>query len=433
MSKQKEKAVSVPSNPSYDPKKAIKTKPRALIEDEGDDEIIARFHDVQDETDPDEITSPIAPDGSVVYVPDTMRMPDYTDGENPIDRTIDAIAEAPQILHLTSPENAERYTIRPFRWEYVAEDFTIVNWGKRRSGKTRFTRAFMKATRARYVNVIIFTGSYYDHEYDDLVPVGNIVDGLKMDVLKKMIITQEEAVEKIQSTHRNEKNISLLIVFDDVLGDNALRHAPYMEDLFFRGRHLKCTIIINLQDTKGIPPNMKSNTDLAVSYVQRSQRDKEAMREQFADFLKNDNDWEALIQPLLELYSYTFAAFITSTPRLKQKASITIGIAQEPEQGENQPPIVMGNRKMWKDYENQLMSLKNGWMLLMSRMDNNWGVITKYTPGFVGSKDIWTPELEPMPDWYRDRAQFYTGTQSDRSQTTMAQREYVQNYLAGNH
>jgi hypothetical protein len=363
------------------------------------------------------IIAPYAEDDSDLFVNDTMTIPDYADGKSPIERTLESLAEAPLFDTIVSPINGAVYDVRLFDFSMIGEDFTIVNWGKRRSGKSLWTKAFMRACRFRFKDVVVFTGSYYDYEYVDLVPENQIIDGLDNTKLKALIKMQEDDVARIQKTGINDDNISLLIILDDVLGE-GLRYRADLERLFFNGRHLKVSLVINLQDTKGIPPMMRSNTDIAISYVMRSQRDKEAMRENFADFLQNDNDWDAVMAPLLEMYSFMFVGFITSTPQLKQCASVTVGIAPVFEQGDNDPPMVMGTRACWNDNAEQLLRMKNGWMLLMGTLDDDWGVITKFTPGFVGTENIWTPALEPMPQWFVERSMYSQATAEYATEST---------------
>jgi hypothetical protein len=61
----------------------------------------------------------------------------------------------------------------------------------------------------------------------------------------------------------NEKLPNILIIFDDVSGDDFLK-SKILADIFTKGRHLNISVIVILQYLKSVPPIIRTNTSFIV-------------------------------------------------------------------------------------------------------------------------------------------------------------------------
>lgn len=268
-----------------------------------------------------------------------------------------------------SEKTGQEYNIFPFTWDQVGEDWTIGVFGKRRSGKTRFVISLMGyRLRPFFPRIVVFTKTKCSGEYSKYVPDAYIIEGFKEDVLQQLFAMQKE-YKALQKEGKFTGNMNLLIVIDDCLSD-GFKYKKTIDEVFFEGRHLDVCFIISSQDLKGVNPACTGNTDLAVTFHLRSERDKEAIRTKYCDFFKNDDEMGALTDQITS-HKWHCVAFDQHLPHIKPEFTVFGGRAPDP------PPFVMGCKAWWKSNPKQLIAIVNefpeelGWLL----WNDNWGII----------------------------------------------------------
>lgn len=260
------------------------------------------------------------------------------------------------------------YYIFPFTWDQIGTDWTITVIGKRRSGKTRFILSMMGyALRPHFPRVFVFTKTKCSGEYAKIIPEAYIFDGFKEDVLI-VLFQLQKLFKKRQKKGKFHGNMNLLIILDDCLSDD-IKYKSTIGEVFFEGRHLDICFIISSQDTKGITPACSGNTDLAVCFNVRSERDKEAVRTKFCDFFKNNDDMEALVNQACHR-QWHFVAYDQHEPSVDPRFTIFCGRAPDP------PPFVMGCKGWWKKNMKQLEAIVNeNPELRFLLYSDDWGII----------------------------------------------------------
>jgi len=279
------------------------------------------------------------------------------DEVDPIEKNVFA---TPVKLRFQSSYGKE-YKARLFQHNLIGENYTVVFYAKRRVGKTYALKAIMQARRHLFPRVVVFTRTKEDREYNSLVPRNAIVKGLNVNILHALMELQSSLVEDLHERGVNDRNIKLLIVIDDCLGD-GLRYKTELDRLFYNGRHLQIEVYVTSQDMKGLPPALVENTDLAITGAMRQQRSKEALREKFADFFHNDDEFDEVMNNILNRGKFMLAMFHVGLPWIPPEELMFCGRFQQQE--EKNWPIVMGDRDFWGGSESELMKHPNGHVLL---------------------------------------------------------------------
>jgi hypothetical protein len=243
---------------------------------------------------------------------------------------------------------------------------TWVLYGKRRTGKSTFLDWFLYVTRSWWPEVIVFTKTKDDGEWQKRVPEKYVFDGFNEDAIRRLIQRQRIRIKLLRQGLINNQNIYVLLVLDDIITEN-LRKRGTLDELFFLGRHLYMGIIIASQDSKALMPSLRSNTDMVGVFPVRSERDKEAVRTNYLDFLKNDNEFDQLVHQLQRV-PYSIMMVDQSHPIMDPTQTVYAGIVPPKSKI---PGYFLGSRMFWKGSEQQLRSL--GGKLWLEQ--NDWGII----------------------------------------------------------
>ena len=136
--------------------------------------------------------------------------------------------------------------IKQWHWDRLKPDALITLEGKRRSGKTNLLRNMLKAMRRYYPEVYIFTGTKMSQEYKGLVPDRYIFDNLQqfppdspqypggMDAFLHIWHRQVERVEAMRKRGKNDKNIDVLVIIEDLVANEQSHRGFHDIPLFNR-------------------------------------------------------------------------------------------------------------------------------------------------------------------------------------------------------
>ena len=156
-----------------------------------------------------------------------------------------------------TPELGESY--EEFNMEMVPEDFTMVVFGARGTGKTNVVEHLLSTIpKDRYRKVFLFseTIGFQVGSWNMVVP-DHRYEGYKPDVCRDEIQKQRELYSKLQEDLREEiphkkklekaikkKAPKYLFIFDDVISDEAIRKDRTFSQFFTQGRHLNMSVIL---------------------------------------------------------------------------------------------------------------------------------------------------------------------------------------------
>lgn len=146
----------------------------------------------------------------------------------------------------------------------VLDDFTTVLIGRRRSGKTWASRWLMYHMRHRFPFGIVITGTRLNNFWAQYVPEEFIHDITDIHTVLELIFARQTFIKAHPELGIDPR---MFIILDDVMGDkNKTRHNKELSNIFTNGRHNDVFLLVTLQDAKGIPPDLRENTDLCLIF-----------------------------------------------------------------------------------------------------------------------------------------------------------------------
>jgi hypothetical protein len=174
----------------------------------------------------------------------------------------------------------------------ILDDFTIVLVGRRRSGKSFAARHILHKLSHRYPCGVVITGTKLNKFWNAHIPKEFIHDVENMDnVLSRIFYRQRKIIEM-------NLNIDprMFIILDDVLGEKYnVRFSKILTKVFTEGRHHRILTIITTQDPRGIPPDLRENTDLAIIFRQATYGRTEAVCKDYVDYIIHKNTREEFL------------------------------------------------------------------------------------------------------------------------------------------
>ena len=169
-------------------------------------------------------------------------------------------------------------------------DATVVCCGKRRTGKSWALRNLMFLMKDKIpAGIVISQTDELNKFWRDYVPAKFIFPKYEPEIL--------DAVFKRQKAILNDKNLTdeekdaaapFFILLDDVISDQRLKYDENLMELFVAGRHYRLFVMITTQYAKAITPTLRGNTDFCLVFKTIQQRQREALWEDFGDFLTKD-------------------------------------------------------------------------------------------------------------------------------------------------
>ncbi len=249
-------------------------------------------------------------------------------------------------------------------YNQIRPGYTVVLYGPRRSGKTRLLKNICQRIRPWFPDVIVFTKTKDSGEYFQFIPITHVIDGLDEELLLKVIICQ---MKKKQAETRGEDmgNYNLLIILDDCMSEK-LRYKDIFNKIFYNGRHYNITLLVTLQDVKGIAPSATINADLAMCFALPDKRGRDTIREKFVDYL-DKNQFGHLMDSGLCNKKYHIIVFDIAHRYNPIDRRISLGCVDETQE----TPFVMGDYHMWINCKKQLYELGFGNLLKQT----DWGII----------------------------------------------------------
>lgn len=153
-----------------------------------------------------------------------------------------------------------------FDMSTIKPDGTIVNFGKRRTGKSVLTRHQMHELQEEFPRgIVISVTEELNDWYKEFVPPRFIHNELTDKLIAELLAFQKEIKKDPDYKElkaEDDTHGRCFVVFDDVISDpNRIRFSIPLTKIFVAGRHFNILSIFNTQYPKAIPPNMRDNID----------------------------------------------------------------------------------------------------------------------------------------------------------------------------
>lgn len=177
-----------------------------------------------------------------------------------------------------------------FNPEDIKLDGTVVAVGKRRTGKSWIFRNLMYLMRDKIsAGIVISQTDELNKFWRQYIPAKYIYPKYEPEILDAVFRRQKKILnDKALTDKEKEEQAPFFILLDDVISDQRLRYDSNLMELFVAGRHYKLFVLITTQYAKAITPTLRGNTDYCFIMKTIQQRQREALWEDFADFLTKD-------------------------------------------------------------------------------------------------------------------------------------------------
>lgn len=177
-------------------------------------------------------------------------------------------------IRAQNEEAMKRFKFGTFDYKEIpiGKGIAVTITAKRNCGKSVLMKDLCYRLKDLFQRVYVFSNTAkYQPEVFDFVNKEDIFVGLDSNKLKQIWATQDLFVEKLLLKNKgkkidHKKVDKILILFDDLIGDPGVRTEESLIQLFTRGRHCYISQIFITQTIVGIPPVMRRNLDLAISF-----------------------------------------------------------------------------------------------------------------------------------------------------------------------
>lgn len=180
----------------------------------------------------------------------------------------------------------DSYCIRPWQPSNFPLNSFIIEYGKRRTGKSFFTRDFFYRTRGKWFVCTIHTRTKFNGFFQKFVDKDFIYDGYNDYALGKLFEKCKNLVRMRDEGEIPEwMHFFSLVWLDDVVADSTLRYAEYMDTAATEGRHYDMCVGINTQKGTRVPPTWRENADIVVIFTQLHAATKVMLAEEYLSCL----------------------------------------------------------------------------------------------------------------------------------------------------
>ena len=199
--------------------------------------------------------------------------------------------------HATMPVLAsDRYAevILPNLTEFDPETIklagTVVAVGKRRTGKSWVFRNLMYLMKEKIpAGIVISQTDELNKFWRQYIPSKYIYAKYEPEILDAVFKRQKKILNDSGLTDKEkDEKAPFFILLDDVISDQRLKYDANLMELFVAGRHYRLFVLITTQYAKAITPTLRGNTDYCFIMKTIQQRQREALWEDFGDFLTKD-------------------------------------------------------------------------------------------------------------------------------------------------
>ena len=199
--------------------------------------------------------------------------------------------------HATMPVLAsDRYAevilpdLTEFDCNNIKLDGTVVAVGKRRTGKSWVFRNLMHFMKDKIpAGIVISQTDELNKFWRQYIPAKYIYPRYEPEILDAVFKRQKKILNDNGLTDKEkDERAPFFVLLDDVISDQRLKYDANLMELFVAGRHYRLFVLITTQYAKAITPTLRGNTDYCFIMKCIQQRQREALWEDFGDFLTKD-------------------------------------------------------------------------------------------------------------------------------------------------
>jgi len=245
---------------------------------------------------------------------------------------------------LAAEQFAANIELEEFNPAVVNLDALIFVIGKRRFGKTVWTRWLLSHMWPYFREVYCFTTTKHNLFWNQHIPESCIYEGLQWNIVHDILSRQQEITKVMTSEGPDSKIVPhVCIVFEDVGSLRSdMRYSEDIAKLAFMGRHFNIFMIFMVQDMKSINADVRANADFVALTYQTQARTMEAAQDDWGDWWSNK--W--VFRELIRKYCQDHGMLVIAQPKAvyKPEDALFWSRASPPE---DMKPFRLGHWQQW--------------------------------------------------------------------------------------
>lgn len=203
---------------------------------------------------------------------------------NECDESIETLNKSTLYYYNLKMANSYNFkTFNPVEHLKKCKNFSMTITSKRRTGKSVFVKDIASKIKGWYNTCYVFsmTSDLQPHIYD-YCPEENIYNGFNEAVLNEIWNNQERKVSEMRKKGIKDENIPhILIIFDDLISDPNIKKSEILKRFYVAGRHILLAQVFISQNFTSIPPIMRNNVDVSVSFYLDSEDNRLSYTKQY--------------------------------------------------------------------------------------------------------------------------------------------------------
>lgn len=182
----------------------------------------------------------------------------------------------------------------------------IVLIGRRDTGKSYLVRDLLYYHQDIPIGTVISGTEAGNGFYSEHVPKLFIHDEYNTAIIENILKRQKQVLKQmkkeIQTYKRSTIDPRAFVILDDCLYDASWTRDKMMRLLFMNGRHWKIMLIITMQYTLGIPPNLRTNIDYVFILREPYIKNRRIIHENYAGMFPTFESFAQIMDQCTENY-----------------------------------------------------------------------------------------------------------------------------------
>lgn len=225
---------------------------------------------------------------------------------------------------------------------------TISVYGKRKTGKSIWTKWYMHNHKDVYPWGWVFTKTRNNKFWENMVPKDKILGEYTPYNLQKITERQKEMMSMY--IKGMDVNPLAFVIWDDALG-NEIKYDDYLSTYYFNSRHFGTLNIMTAQHVTGTPPCIRQNTDMGVIFKNYNKQALDHLTDDFSH-TKDKDEFARTIHKYTEDQSFLA---IDNDPNTHDEDYMYYGKADKIDE-----PFALGCEIYWRQNPTQYQELMEG-------------------------------------------------------------------------
>jgi len=251
--------------------------------------------------------------------------------------------------------------------EDIPDNFFIIMYGMRRCGKSTAMKRLLYDMRKRIKNYRAFlfssTARIDPEQYDFIPKKFQYSDIEQLDDQLTYILDAQERTLDVPQDQREKvaKENKVLIILDDVVNENTIRHSNKLNYLAVAGRHISASVIILSQVVHGsgsVPPIIRTQADMVMlCCLPRSSKERDLLCEWYLTTDKDKTEAATVVEYFLSVkYRVMCVSMTDSSARRTKDFCFRYGPVPVPP---TPPGFKIGLKEQWVAQDDRLDNAQN--------------------------------------------------------------------------